>query len=134
LSRGIFEVELIADGANLHAIDLNPRAFGFVELDMARGSDLPWLWYCMTQERLAPLGERTGNSVTAYHAFLPFLGVRMPARSSVSLLGHWSDPLPKIISHLYLMRHPRSLLRARITAARALKDEVAREQAVALLQ
>ncbi len=134
LSRGIFEVELIADGANLHAIDLNPRAFGFVELDMARGSGLPWLWYCMTQERLTPLGERARNLVTAHHAFLPFLGVRMHTRSSVPLLGHWSDPLPKIIGHLRTMRHPRSLLRSRITAARALRDELAREQAAGVLQ
>jgi D-aspartate ligase len=134
LSRGIFEVELIADGASLHAIDLNPRAFGFVELDMARGSDLPWLWYRMTQEKLTPLGERVGDSVAAHHAFLPFSGVRMPTRTSVPLLGHWSDPLPKIIGHLYLMRHPRSLLRSQIVAARAIKDEVAREQAAGVLQ
>lgn len=30
LSRGIFEVELLVDGDRLLAIDLNPRAFGFI--------------------------------------------------------------------------------------------------------
>jgi hypothetical protein len=33
-------------------------------------------------------------------------------RASVSMLGHWSDPLPMIISNLKLLRHPRSLLRS----------------------
>jgi hypothetical protein len=36
--------------------------------------------------------------------------------SSVSMLGHWSDPLPMIISNLRLLRHPRSLLRSQLDA------------------
>jgi hypothetical protein len=45
---GIFEIELLVDSEHLCAIDLNPRAFGFLALDIARGIDLPWLWLSTT--------------------------------------------------------------------------------------
>jgi predicted ATP-grasp superfamily ATP-dependent carboligase len=129
LSRGIFEVELLADGDALYAIDLNPRSFGFIELDMARGANLPWLWFCSTLERLEPqMQPPTSVQMEARHRFMYLLRAiahprlsRAPAterrddrrrRSTVSMLGHWSDPLPMIISNLKLLRHPRSLLRS----------------------
>lgn len=136
LSRGIFEIELLADGNDLYPIDLNPRAFGFVELDMARGSDLPWLWFRSTMERLAPASRQAPRAVlvardSMLHMLRPlFLGRRKNRktrteerrdtsvpRSTVSMLGHWSDPLPMIASHLHLLRHPRAWLRAQLAAA-----------------
>jgi hypothetical protein len=133
LSRGIFEIELLADGEMLYAIDLNPRSFGFLELDLARGADLPWLWYRSTFAPLEPATKPLAAvSLEARHRFMHLLkAVIRPRRgrgasldrkeidtprSSVSMLGHWSDPLPMIISNLRLLRHPRSLLRSQLDA------------------
>jgi D-aspartate ligase len=129
LSRGIFEVELLADGDDLYAIDLNPRAFGFLELDIARNSDLPWLWFRSTQEVQAPQQQLVSQVPMQarhwlLHRFKKMAGARSPAddastpRVSVSMLGHRSDPLPMIISNLQLLRHPRSLLRAQFASSR----------------
>jgi D-aspartate ligase len=129
LSRGIFEVELLADGDALYAIDLNPRAFGFLELDIARGADLPWLWYRSTLEPQQPIPPTlTETPLEARHWLLRALRAMARAhtpldaidaqnsdpstrRRSLSMLGHRSDPLPMIISNLHLLRHPRSLMR-----------------------
>jgi biotin carboxylase len=137
LSRGIFEIELLADGDALYAIDLNPRSFGFLELDMARGADLPWLWFRSTSERLEPESSpRAPVQVEARHRFIHLLRSivhprffrgapaeerrdRNRPRTSVSMLGHWSDPLPLIVSNLKLLRHPRSLVRSQRAASSA---------------
>jgi len=136
LSRGIFEVELLSDGDVLYAIDLNPRAFGFLELDMARGADLPWLWFRSTIEPLAPARQPLSKvPLQARHWLMHVLKAtarpstypdvvaserRGPstARISVSMLGHRSDPVPMIISNLLLLRHPRSLVRGQLASAR----------------
>ncbi|HTD72630.1 MAG TPA: hypothetical protein VK652_03815 [Steroidobacteraceae bacterium] len=134
LSRGIFEVEVLVDGEALYAIDLNPRAFGFLELDLARGSDLPLLWYKSTLEAQAPAPPSVPDvPIQARHWLLHLLkslarrlapGAEQPESAmsqmiSVSMLGHRSDPLPMIISNLHLLRHPRSLIRAQLASARA---------------
>jgi hypothetical protein len=137
LSRGIFEVELLADGDALYAIDLNPRAFGFLELDIALGSDLPWIWFCSTREALAPLSRpanqpplqarhwllRALKSMALTRRDAPGAGPESveanSVRSSVSMLGHSSDFLPMIIGNLYLLRHPRSLMRAQFASSRS---------------
>lgn len=134
LSRGIFEIELLLDGDHLYAIDLNPRAFGFVALDIARGVDLPWLWYRSTTERQSALPRQpSGMVVEARHKLLHFLrrivngriaGDPPPAaehrdiapRASVPMLGDWTDPLPMLVCHLHLLRHPRSLIRSQRAA------------------
>ncbi len=41
VTSGIFELEILTDKTGLLAIDLNPRAFGFINLDIALGHDLP---------------------------------------------------------------------------------------------
>jgi predicted ATP-grasp superfamily ATP-dependent carboligase len=114
LSRGIFEIELLADGGELHPIDLNPRAFGFISLDMARGSDLPWLWYRATLEPLRP--SRTGlhpGAMVARSSMFYFLKPLFGQRNcSVSMFGDWRDPLPMLISRIRMLRHPRAALRA----------------------
>lgn len=122
LSRGIFEIELLADGNDLYAIDLNPRGFGFIELDIARGSDLPWLWYRSTQEPLAPMPNQSLRaSVEARSSLLPGLSRLLHSRErenspavSVSMAGYWQDPLPMLASRLHLLRHPRGLMRAQL--------------------
>ncbi|MGO9935858.1 MAG: hypothetical protein ACLPV8_29175 [Steroidobacteraceae bacterium] len=138
LSRGIFEIELLVDGEDLYPIDLNPRGFGFLELDMARGSDLPWLWYRSTLERLTPAaGQILRTCVEAHSSMLyftrPFFARQKPdgasetdephdvgvSRSAISMLGHWTDPLPMIVSRLALLRHPRSLIRAKLANSHA---------------
>jgi len=137
LSRGIFEIELLSDGEHLYAIDLNPRAFGFMALDIARGVDLPWLWWCSTMENpSAPPMSASSQMVEARHSLLSFRSLnllrrlydqgssrRRPPivdsenagpRASVSMLGDWSDPLPMLLCHLHLLKHPRSLVRSRL--------------------
>ena len=141
LSRGIFEVEVLADGEKLYAIDLNPRAFGFVELDIARGADLPWLWYSATLEVPTPAPQSVSKTQFQarhwlMHLFKTMAGTkdrsdRMPEedshpsvpRISVSMLGHRSDPVPMILSNLYLLRHPRSLVRAQFSSFRTAPPE-----------
>jgi D-aspartate ligase len=141
LSRGIFEVEVLAEDDVLYAIDLNPRAFGFVELDMARGADLPWLWYSSTLEVPVQMAQKVSNTRFQarhwlMHLFKMMAGVKDPAETaleegrntpgpgvSVSMLGHHSDPLPMILSNLYLLRHPRSLVRAQFASSRTGQPE-----------
>jgi D-aspartate ligase len=141
LSRGIFEVELLADGDSLYAIDLNPRAFGFLELDMARGSDLPWLWYRSTLEVQRPVPQPLLVApLQARHWLLHILKLMTgaqtppdplangqkyanPAPISVSMLGHRSDPVPMLLSNLHLLRHPRSLVRTQFSSSRAGRSE-----------
>jgi predicted ATP-grasp superfamily ATP-dependent carboligase len=138
LSRGIFEIELLSDGNDLYPIDLNPRGFGFIQLDIARGSDLPWLWFRSTLEPLAPVPNQTIRvSLAARSSLLPMFQPffrrrkldrapesnerrdRSMPRASVSMMGNWRDPLPMIVSRLYLLRHPRGLLRAQVAGWRA---------------
>jgi D-aspartate ligase len=142
LSRGIFEVEVLVDGDSLYAIDLNPRAFGFLELDMARGADLPWLWFKSTIEAQAPLPQRPSNTSFQARHWL-FHALKSMARSqpsgdanspkggdpgspriSVSMLGHYTDPVPMILSNLQLLRHPRSLLRAQFAPSPAASQDL----------
>jgi D-aspartate ligase len=138
LSRGIFEVEVLVDGEALYAIDLNPRAFGFLELELARGSDLPWLWYKSSFEVQTPAPEAApAVALQARNGLLHLLKSIArwfgPAANradsgrnktvSVSMLGHRSDPLPMIISNLQLLRHPRSLFRAQLASARAPRND-----------
>jgi len=136
LSRGIFEVEVLADGDALYAIDLNPRAFGFLELDVARGADLPWLWFQSTLEAQVPaLQPLLEVPLQARHWLLHVMKAMARAlnpagpvamdrcdsrkpRVSISMLGHRSDPLPMILSNLHLLRHPRSLVRTQFAPLR----------------
>jgi D-aspartate ligase len=148
VSCGIFELELLESGTELLAIDLNPRAFGFIDLDIALGNDLPWLWF---ESTLRPLtaGTATGNSrplpvpltaapPTLIECRLPIpytisrcinalLGVRSADESEdavtatrvIPMLGHWDDPLPMLLANLQQLRHPGSLIRPYIAAAMA---------------
>lgn len=135
LSCGIFELELLVDGASLLAIDLNPRAFGFINLDIALGHDLPWLWLQTTLAPLAPQDEQPERpALEARHVILHFLR-SLTARPSpapeversepdrprnwISILGYPSDPLPLLLSHARLLRNPRSLMRTFLSISRS---------------
>jgi D-aspartate ligase len=137
LSRGFFELELLVDHSQLLAIDLNPRAFGFMALDLALGNDLPWLWYQSTRQVVTPLTVPKSARVIEARFSIPhavgrgilrLFGRRFPAgpskrhgsapRRVLPMLGHWSDPLPLIVSNARLLRHPGGLMRPFVAAAR----------------
>lgn len=136
VSCGIFELELLADGDQMMAIDLNPRAFGFMSLDMAVGNDLPWLWWQSTLGAVELSKSTTQYSPLECRFVIPYYFGRAvdrilgppaagpavaPAKTRwVSMLGHRSDPLPMLIANLRLLRllpHPGGLLRPYIKAA-----------------
>jgi hypothetical protein len=135
VSRGIFELELLTEGESLLAIDLNPRAFGFIALNVALGHDLPWLWLRSTLSPVEP-GISTVTppmSLEARHKLLHMIRMlvgwslsgaqaqprRHTGAAPVSMVGQLSDPVPMLISNLALLRHPRSLIRTQYQAARA---------------
>jgi D-aspartate ligase len=142
LSCGIFELELLADGSSLTAIDLNPRAYGFIALDVARGHDYPWLWYQSSYAALAPVTPPPPSALEARHVALYLLrravrwqlsGFRTPRterrdpqrrRAWISMLGSWSDPLPSFIAQAMILRNPRSLVKSQFSTAR---EELARQ-------
>ena len=62
---------LLVEGDGLLAIDLNPRAFGFMALDMALGNDLPWLWYQSTQHQVGPLESPAVRPVMEARLVIP---------------------------------------------------------------
>jgi biotin carboxylase len=137
ISRGIFELELLTDGNQLLAIDLNPRAFGFMALDMAIGNDLPWLWWQTTLDSTAPRAAPFGNRTLECRFVVPYYfgrainrifgprSVESEAHATaetpwVSMLGHRSDPLPMLLANLRLLRllpHRGGLLRPYVAAA-----------------
>jgi D-aspartate ligase len=130
ISTGIFELELVTDKNGLLAIDLNPRAFGFINLDIALGHDLPWLWLCSTLGTVAPQPRIAPKAtLEARNVILHYLRRRIdrrngvqpkvqdgrpdagPPRRWISMIGHWSDPLPMLLCYARLLRNPRSLFR-----------------------
>ncbi len=136
VSRGIFELEMLVDGDELLAIDLNPRGFGFMMLDIALGADLPGLWYESTlRVPTAKPVHYAGESVEARFP-IPYYAARLVGwltghRSGghdsrdasksvrwVSMLGGWADPVPTMLINMRLLRHPRSLVRPHFGAAR----------------
>lgn len=138
LSCGIFELELLTDGDRLMAIDLNPRAFGFIMLDIAVGNDLPWLWWQSTVQTVNPQITRKTQPALECRFVVPYyfkrgingifgllgLGAR-PGESTaavpwISMLGHRSDPVPMLMANMRLLRllpHRGGLLRPYIAAA-----------------
>jgi predicted ATP-grasp superfamily ATP-dependent carboligase len=138
ISRGIFELEVLLDGDKLVAIDLNPRAFGFIFLDMAVGNDLPWLWWQTTLGAAKPLPMPKEHFALECRFVVPYyfgraiyklFGPSVPnspnsarvSRSWISMLGHRNDPLPMLLANIRLLRllpHPGGLLRPFLAAAR----------------
>ncbi len=138
VSCGIFELELLIDAERLLAIDLNPRAFGFINLDIALGHDLPWLWLRSTLEPVVPQGEPPQRvALEARHVVLHFLRRLSTSRTGtprhrsierrdperprawIPILGYASDPVPMVLSNALLLRNPRSLLRTFLSVSRS---------------
>jgi hypothetical protein len=138
ISCGIFELELLTDGDKQFAIDLNPRAFGFIMLDIAIGNDLPWLWWMTTLGNSARIDVPITQSELECRFLVPYhfgRGIRKlfhprglhsqngadsyPARW-ISMVGHHSDPLPMLLANLRLLRllpHSGGLVRPFIASA-----------------
>ena len=135
--RGIFEVEFIRDArtGELSAIDLNPRAHGFISFDIARNHDLPLLWHRLaTGQPVAPSAPARDDLVWT-HA-VPFAARRLahrlkgrpvePApRAAVDIIHDRRDPLPSVPFLAVMLRHPGGLLRPflRESAPAAREDE-----------
>lgn len=132
LGQGLFEIELVVDRTTGEAwpIDLNPRAYGQVALEVARGHDLPGAWYALATgiELPAlpvrdPVPERWVNAL-AYHPGA-FAGVvRGPQRRTrlrqlvdhartprVGSIFDRRDPFPAIFLSAAMLRHPGGLIR-----------------------
>lgn len=122
---GVFEAELIPHGEQWLLIDFNPRYFGQMGFDIARGSPLPWLAH------LAAAGDEEGalraahqapmqNGTSAYRDMIGLCSKLVTGRAAGTLDGngarHWqtwlrahqghavdsafaaSDPLPMVAS------------------------------------
>lgn len=123
LARGLFEVEFIRDprDGGLLAIDLNPRAHGFISFDLARGNDLPLYWYRLaTGERVAPAPPAREDLVWT-HA-IPWTARRLAQRlrglpraprprNAVDIVHDREDLLPSLGFAALMLRHPGGLLR-----------------------
>jgi predicted ATP-grasp superfamily ATP-dependent carboligase len=132
LGSGLFELEVLVDRSTgeHYAIDLNPRGFGQMTLDMAAGHDLPRLWYeSVTGTRLAVAAPPTRTPNVWHDGVASYAGLaagvaRGPRRAQalgralgvvrsakVGAAFAWSDPLPGVMFGLGHLRHPRSFLR-----------------------
>jgi D-aspartate ligase len=132
LGNGVFELEVLVDreSGRYWAIDLNPRAFGEISLDVARGNDLPLLWYRSVTGERVPLRPRAVRNVRLWRQAVPFYTAavvrlargpqrwaharhiaRILATPSVDATFEWSDPLPGVVHALHWLRHPGGLVR-----------------------
>ncbi len=142
LGHGIFELEVMYDPqtGEKFALDLNPRGFGQMSLDIACGADLPLLWYRSVcgedlEERLvSPAGRRWVQAVPYYIQAMVRLA-RGPQRlalgreygaellqTRVGVAHMWSDPLPGIMFGLHTLRHPRGIVRSYISDTEGVQD------------
>jgi predicted ATP-grasp superfamily ATP-dependent carboligase len=132
LGSGLFELEVLVDRTTgeYWAIDLNPRAFGQISLDIALGNDLPRLWYESVTGTTLPVAapmdpapEFWHDTASTYMGFAVRL-VRGPHRGAildhavdrlrtprVGAIFDRKDPLPGLVYGLRLLRHPRAFIR-----------------------
>lgn len=143
LGRGVFELEVLVDRSTgeYWAIDLNPRGFGQMALDIARGSDLPKLWYDSvvgaTVSVAPPLhtgdhdaatwrmgvhyyagavvraiaGDGDNGAVGPATRQLSALPPAQGPRRRVGAVWDWRDPVPSLVWTMKLLRHPGGLVR-----------------------
>jgi predicted ATP-grasp superfamily ATP-dependent carboligase len=132
LGTGIFEFEVLTDldSGEYWGIDLNPRAYGQIALDIGRGNDLPALWFGSATGRdltpapawhRPPTHWRMGTPYYAgavvrtlrgpgrvAHAMSVITALRQPTAGS---MHSWSDLRPGIALGLWILRHPGGLVR-----------------------
>lgn len=132
LGCGVFEFEVLVDVATeeLWGLDLNPRAFGHIALDIGRGHDLPALWYASATGRAVDDASLPKRRPTRWRMGIPYYAgaavraVRGPGRvasfsSALSSLRRpgvgsvhaWADPIPGLALGLGILRHPGGLIR-----------------------
>ena len=131
LGSGLFELEVLVDQTGRHyAIDLNPRGFGQMTLDIALGNDLPRIWYgSVTGSPLPPSPPRHPPPALWQDAVPMYLDLLMqvargPERRAAlrRTLRHarapkvgstfdLHDPIPGVLFGLSHVHHPRALLR-----------------------
>jgi predicted ATP-grasp superfamily ATP-dependent carboligase len=132
LGRGMFELEVLVDRATgaHQALDLNPRGFGQMSLDIGRGNDLPVLWYQNITGTSLEAHRRRRRTPEVWHDALGTYvgyGVRLargPDRMSIArqlwsrmrsptvgAMHDWTDPLPGVQFALDHLRHPRAFVR-----------------------
>lgn len=132
LGSGLFELEVLVDRATgeFWALDLNPRAFGQISLDIALGNDLPRLWYeQVAGTRLPPTPETRPHpefwhDTTSTYAELAVRLLRGPDRAAilgrardrlsiprVGAMFDRRDPLPGLVYGMTQVRHPRSFMK-----------------------
>ena len=132
LGSGVFEFEILTDldTGEYWGIDLNPRGYGQIALDIGRGDDLPALWYGSASgrdimptaaPRRLPTHWRMG---TPFYAGAAVRTLRGPGRlghvrSAIAALVQptagsmhsWSDLRPGLALGLRILRHPGGLVR-----------------------
>lgn len=134
LGRGLFEIEFVREeGGRLLALDLNPRAHGPIAFDVARGSNLPLLWY---QEAIGEAPHHPGDDVELiwtlallFHIGQLLRALRGPrraarlrtyarhlARRRVDAAHDLGDPLASLLFDLLLLRHRGGLVRPFLVA------------------
>lgn len=132
LGSGLFELEVLVDRSTgeYWAIDLNPRAFGQISLDIALGNDLPLLWYeavtntiLRSTPAVRPRPEFWHDTTSTYAELVVRL-LRGPDRGDildrardrlrtprVGAMFDRRDPLPGLVYGLQQVRHPRSFMK-----------------------
>lgn len=132
LGVGIFELEVLHDreSGEYWAIDLNPRGFGQMSLDVARGNDLPRLWYSSATGidlPLVPTPKRVPELWRMGVQFYTGVGVdvvRGPdriarlgrvasswRRPTAAAVHSWTDLRPGLAFAMSTLRHPGGLVR-----------------------
>lgn len=131
LGAGLFELELILDRrtGSYVAIDLNPRAHGFIGFDIARGNDLPALWALVSAGERPPSLPPANGSLRWQHSIPLHLSHWVniaygPGRagaalayardllgSHVDIVHDARDPLPTLRHASFMLRHPGGLVR-----------------------
>jgi D-aspartate ligase len=132
LGSGVFELEVLVDKATGEhwAVDLNPRGFGQIALDIALGHDLPRLWYTsVTGTALETTAPHNPSPRYWHEALTSYIGLavrfaRGPRRRAILNHALWRaraprveaaferhDPLPGLLFAFAHLRHPRALLR-----------------------
>jgi D-aspartate ligase len=132
LGSGLFELEVLVepDTGAYWAIDLNPRAFGQISLDIALGNDLPVVWYDSVTGGESPRSRARRRAPRYWQHALPThietavrvttgparlarsrLAVTRAVQPHVGAMFDARDPLPGVVFGLRILRHPRRLLR-----------------------
>ena len=142
IGSGLFELEVCHDRATGQSwpIDLNPRGYGQMSLDIANGNDLPTIWYRSITNQppaAATAATQPETSARTWRLALPFYVGRIAGivqgpqrwhatRTFVRNLGsrpagavaQHNDPLPAIVYSLSFLRHPWGLVRPFVEAGR----------------